>query len=205
MESGEWTGRWSVGCAVLFAGALFFASLFVMLFVGDTIGEAITASGVVAAIGLAGSALFGLIGYRNLRQRRRTLAAVRSRLEARGAVSEERACGSIPASARPFFLQVRGAVAGFLECPPEWLQASDELEADYRSADFGWVELEWHVFERIRKSLGYESIEEDLIRDRAVKGTLADLALHLQQIFDALEPPTPEAPDSPQSTTNPAP
>lgn len=205
MENGAWSGRWSVGCAVMFAGGLFFVSLFVMLFAGDTVGVALQCSGGVAGLGLAGATMFGLLGYWDLRQRQQTMAAVRSRLEPRGAVTDEQACESVPIEGRPFFLQVRTAVAEFLGCPPEWLRASDLLEEDYRSGDFGWVELEWHVFERIRENLGYEFIAEDLINDQAVVGTLADLAEHLRAIFDALEPPPSDFSDVPDASTNPAP
>ena len=190
---------------MVFAGILFFASLFLLLFAGDTIGDALTAAGAVAGIGLAGAGMFSLLQYRDRRQRRRTLAAVRSRLELRGTISDDHACKSVPVDARPFFLAVRAAVAEFLDCPPEWLRATDSLQSDYRAAEFGWVELEWHVFERMREKLGHEFIEEDLIRDKAVEGTLADLAEHVRDLLGTLEPPHPAAPDHPDDATDPAP
>ena len=204
MENGRWTGRWSVGCAVVFAGFLFLASLWILLFAGDPIGEALLGSGVVAAIALVGAGLFGLLGYRDQLRRRRILAEVRSRLEAREGASDDEACRPVPVEARPFFLEVRSAVSEFFECPPEWLRANDSLEADYRSAELGSVELEWHVFERMRKKLGYGFIHEDLIRDKAAEGTLADLAEYVRELFDKVEPP-PAAPEAVDETTNPAP
>lgn len=204
MESGEWTGRWSIGCAVMFAGFLFLVCLFLLLFAGDTIGDALMASAAAAGLGLAGAGMFGLLEYRDRRQRRRTLAAVRRRLESRGEARDNQACEPVPIEARPFFLEVRTAVAEFLECPPEWLRATDSLQADYRAAEFGWVELEWHVFERMREKLGYEFIDEDLISDKPVEGTLADLAEHVRELLDTLGPPPPPTPPQLEDSMDPA-
>lgn len=185
---------------MLFAGSLFFVCFFVFLVAGDTIGDALMTAGAAAGIGLAGAAMFAVLGARDERQRQKFLAAIRTRLEQRGTVSDEAACESIPIESRPLFLKVRAAVADYLGCPPEWLRASDSLPDDYQSLTLGWGDLELHVFERLLESGGF--IDPDRIRDNPVEGTLADLTEHVRTILDEeglLEPPQAESPAEPAS------
>ncbi len=196
MDTAGWTGRWSVGCAVLLAGSLFFACFFPLLVAGDTIATAFNTAASVAGITLGGAAMFALLEARDERRRRKRLIEIRSRLEQRGPVSDDVACESVPEDARPQFLKVRAAAADFLGCPPEWLRAGDSLQTEYRTHELGSVDLEWHVVERLLE--GRELSDPDRVRDNPVQGTLADLAEYVRKILDEAQLPEPPQTEPPE-------
>jgi len=184
-RSGWRAGRWTVGCAVLFAGSLFCAGFFLALLAGDGISDAAITAAAMGGVGLAGAGLFGFFGALDERKRRRIVQEVRTRLEHRGAVSDEAACESVPFADRSFFLEVRRAAAEFLGVPPEWLRATDSLPEDYRSLDYGWWDLEQEVFDRIQPRR--ELSDPDLFTDGTMPETLADLAVHLRRMIEIAE------------------
>lgn len=212
------TGGRFLGCGLFFFGSIYSTCLIALLLGGDTFELAhLTASatlmGIVAIMLVVGVVVMLLAAsyasreryeqQQRQRKRRETLEQIRRRLEQRGPWSDEVACESVPIEARPFFLNVQGAVADFFGCRPESLRASDSLENDYEFRRLGWATLDYHVIDRL---LGGSDWMDPYLVYQPAQGTLADLAEHVRKFLDARSAvsaePTTEITEATESTSD---
>ena len=186
------TGVRFLGCGLFFFGSIYATCLIALLLGGDTFELAhLTASCALMGVAMASlvvgfvvmlfAASYASRERHEQRQRTAVLEQIRGRLEQRGPWSDEVACESVPIEARPFFLNVRGAVADFFGCRPESLRASDSLENDYEFRRLGWATLDYHVIDRL---LGGSDWMDPYLVYQPAQGTLADLAEHVRKFLD---------------------
>lgn len=182
-----------LGCGLVFFGSIYCTCLISMLVAGDSVHMALLMAQMTTASSMGVSVIVGLVIWlfaashasRQRYERRkwlRLIEQIRSGVQQRGQVSDDLACESVPIESRPFFLEVRAAVADFFGCPAACLRGNDSLETDYQSRKVPWWYVENHVIERL--VAGPALIHPSRSGQRAT-ATLADFAESLGMRLEA--------------------